>query len=711
VTTNRRTFLALGAAGTAGVAVAAAGCSPDQQPEPGPSSPSQADPSKAAAGEGLAAEVMADKPVLYLDFQDEADAKAPADRSGNEHKTVMHGPKWWPNDALAAAAPDAVGRAFYSGVSNDVAWIEVPKATALLANVAKTGVSVEMWLRQDEPNFNQCLLKLDSSTDETGWSFGLKQEGNGLVAEGPGYKNVTLETDELPGNWHHVAFTATQAGAVTGYLDGKPVGKGSIGAFVGKLSGVVVGMKKPGEGASLSGLWSHYAVYDRALSAERVAAHHGAGVDETDPAPRGVDWWYGGGEYYKQFTNAEVFTDTKRFPVSEWWMNAFDEDFPTEKKYADGAVVVDPQVTPEGPRKAGIWVIRTIDMPMTGKPGAETVGWLPEDEADMASEKMAKMEKAMKKVPKGYLAYSNFGTGVTISSIDRYRVRPLVDRPNLHQVSADLYSYCFSPKVCQQVEEAWGVPKEIARRAWIHGKTVERCRAFLTRPRPVWGLVALGHGGVTAPGEPGWSSVPSADEVEGAMMSCIIGGASGILLFPQTFPDTKKAPVWEAGKAYKAGDTVRDAKEEHRFWYARTDPKTGVDPTTVTDDTWLSWRPGVFGIRDKDHFARGVSDRVEQVKNRLQNHAEVFNSRSQHKRFHADLYTRWWPTTPDGYSYLLAMQDIHFDKGEYRYQLPEGVGATQVEVVDEDRTIEVSDGGFTDSFANEWEHHLYRWKA
>ena len=43
--------------------------------------------------------------------------------------------------------------------------------------------------------------------------------------------------------------------------------------------------------------------------------------------------------------------------------------------------------------------------------------------------------------------------------------------------------------------------------------------------------------------------------------------------------------------------------------------------------------------------------------------------------------------------------------------MPEGVDVSEVEVVDEDRTLKVSDGRFTDSFAHEWEHHLYRWKV
>ena len=72
---------------------------------------------------------------------------------------------------------------------------------------------------------------------------------------------------------------------------------------------------------------------------------------------------------------------------------------------------------------------------------------------------------------------------------------------------------------------------------------VERCRSFLTRPRPVWGVVATGHANVVQKGDAGWGSIPSADEVEGAIMSCLIAGATGILLFPQNFADGKPAPV------------------------------------------------------------------------------------------------------------------------------------------------------------------------
>ncbi|MEL4359256.1 MULTISPECIES: LamG-like jellyroll fold domain-containing protein [unclassified Luteococcus] len=721
MTTNRRTFLAIGAAGLAATTVV--GCTkdePEEQPSPSPSDPSSAggsagNPSGPAVKGSLKEAILADKPLLYLDFQDDSGAKAPADQSGHQRKTVMHGDKWWVNDALSTPAPNGVGRAFYSGLSNDTAWVEIPDAKDWLAEVPTTGVTVEMWLFQEEPNFNQALLAIPSDQDQVGWALGLERDGTGLAAEGPEYKGAHFKTARTTNQWHHYALTVTDKGGVNGYLDGKQVGTGNIGPYKGKVTGAAVGTRdvKKGTGASLSGQWSQYAIFGSPLPADRIKAHYDAAVAaNAQPVVRGVDAYFGGPEnYYKQFTNAEVLADATRFPVAEWWINGTVEELKQEKNYTHGGVVVDPKVTPEALQQSGMWAIRTTGMDMNGKAGAETVGWLPEDEADMDSVKMKKLEENLDKHPKGYLAYSNFGTGVTISSIDRYRVKPLIDRPDLHQVSADLYSYCVHPTMRSQVAKAWNLPEDVIRRAAAHGMVVERCRAFLSRPMPVWGVVAIGHANVVRKGEPGYGSVPTADEVEGALMSCITAGASGILIFPQTFADDKPAPIWKASETYKVGDTVRDSKEEYRFWYCRSEPKKGVDPREVTDDSWLSWRPGAFGVRNDGHYARGVSDRVKKVTARLQTLAPVLYSQSEPRTFHADLHTRYWPKAPDGHSYLIAMQRIQHEKGTYEFRLPEGVTPDQLEVMEENRTVAVKDGVFSDTFENEWEHHLYRWKS
>jgi hypothetical protein len=46
--------------------------------------------------------------------------------------------------------------------------------------------------------------------------------------------------------------------------------------------------------------------------------------------------------------------------------------------------------------------------------------------------------------------------------------------------------------------------------------------------------------------------------------------------------------------------------------------------------------------------------------------------------------------------------------GSKTFTLPAGVTATSVTVVGEDRTIPVSSGKFTDGFAAEYSHHVYK---
>ncbi|WP_236558373.1 hypothetical protein [Arthrobacter sp. 9V] len=62
----------------------------------------------------------------------------------------------------------------------------------------------------------------------------------------------------------------------------------------------------------------------------------------------------------------------------------------------------------------------------------------------------------------------------------------------------------------------------------------------------------------------------------------------------------------------------------------------------------------------------------------------------------------------DGNAYLFAGIGLNGATGSKRFTVPAGITGTQVEVVGEGRTIQISGGGFTDSFANEYSHHVYK---
>ncbi|MCF3138154.1 hypothetical protein LRQ04_02695 [Paenarthrobacter sp. AR 02] len=62
----------------------------------------------------------------------------------------------------------------------------------------------------------------------------------------------------------------------------------------------------------------------------------------------------------------------------------------------------------------------------------------------------------------------------------------------------------------------------------------------------------------------------------------------------------------------------------------------------------------------------------------------------------------------DGSAYLFAGIGLKGSTGSKTFTLPAGVTGTQVEVVGENRSISVQNGKFTDSFANEYTHHVYK---
>jgi hypothetical protein len=62
----------------------------------------------------------------------------------------------------------------------------------------------------------------------------------------------------------------------------------------------------------------------------------------------------------------------------------------------------------------------------------------------------------------------------------------------------------------------------------------------------------------------------------------------------------------------------------------------------------------------------------------------------------------------DGSAYLFAGIGLNGAPGSKTLTLPAGITGNQVEVVGEGRTIQVTEGKFTDSFANEYTHHIYK---
>ena len=96
--------------------------------------------------------------------------------------------------------------------------------------------------------------------------------------------------------------------------------------------------------------------------------------------------------------------------------------------------------------------------------------------------------------------------------------------------------------------------------------------------------------------------------------------------------------------------------------------------------------------------------RSAKVNAQVQALAPVLNTQSYAWTFGTGLETSL--KVYEGDAYVLAMTDG--GTGSRTFTLPSGVNGGTVEVVGENRTLPVTNGTFTDSFATEATHHVYR---
>lgn len=141
-----------------------------------------------------------------------------------------------------------------------------------------------------------------------------------------------------------------------------------------------------------------------------------------------------------------------------------------------------------------------------------------------------------------------------------------------------------------------------------------------------------------------------------------------------------------------------------------------IRPYEIEGAVWSSIIHGAAGIAYFQHSndstcgnyslmtCEAARNAVSEVNGQVQALAPVLNTQSFDWTFGAGLSTSL--KAKDGYAYVFAMTDG--GSGSRTFSLPTGVRADSVEVVDENRSIAVSNGGFTDTFDRESSHHIYR---
>lgn len=289
-------------------------------------------------------------------------------------------------------------------------------------------------------------------------------------------------------------------------------------------------------------------------------------------------------------------------------------------------------------------------------PGSNAIaGWLLADEIDMQvspREGFGVLRSASRKLPPddGRLVYNNFGKGVAFWNSEEAAARYVAEFQDV--VSADTYWFT-DDNICELGEGGGrrGVVKQPrCHLAANYGWTVRRVRRLLrpARGKPVWSFVEVGH----PFSEAHWPSITPA-QVRAATLSSLINGARGVVYFNHSFGGP--APTQHALRepAYAA---VRTVVTKTNALIRRLAPvlnapfADGLASTTAAVDTMAKYYHGNFYLFAGSRAAGRQSA------------------------------TFWMPC----------------------------VGDATATVIDEDRTIPVTDGAFTDTFADGNAVHIYR---
>jgi hypothetical protein len=390
-----------------------------------------------------------------------------------------------------------------------------------------------------------------------------------------------------------------------------------------------------------------------------VIARDGGSASTVGSGPvtlRPVD---GGPAYYARFPRSFP-ARASYFPIGVWLESVVSPDDVARDKRAGLNTYVGLTPNSRLPVVAahGMKVVAQYEdwVDRANAPGSSAIaGWLLADEIDMQvspREGFSELRSARRKLPPddGRLVYNNFGKGVAFWNSEAAAARYVGEFQDV--VSADTYWFTDG-SICGLGEGGGrrGVVKQ--RRCHLaanYGWTVRRVRRLL-RPahsKPVWSFVEVGH---PFP-EPRWPSIRPA-QVRAATWNGLIHGARGVIYFNHSFGGP--APTQHALRepAYAA---VRSVVTKTNALIRRLAPVLNAPfadrlaSTTGAIDTMAKYYRGDFYL-----FA-GSRDTGRQSA------------------------TFWTPC----------------------------VGNGTVRVIDEDRTIPLSDGAFTDTFADGNAVHIYR---
>lgn len=149
--------------------------------------------------------------------------------------------------------------------------------------------------------------------------------------------------------------------------------------------------------------------------------------------------------------------------------------------------------------------------------------------------------------------------------------------------------------------------------------------------------------------------------------------------------------------------------------YLTEDGARAISPDQIHGAVWNAIINGAAGIAYFQHnngtcgnyslvSCEASRAAVAEVNTQVEGLAPVLNTQSFDWSFGTGLATNL--KVHQGYAYVFAMAEG--GSGERTFTVPAGLRADAVEVLGENRTLALSQGTFTDGFAAEYTHHVYR---
>ena len=387
--------------------------------------------------------------------------------------------------------------------------------------------------------------------------------------------------------------------------------------------------------------------------------------------------WEGGPEYYSRFTKAAAgeWDDPSFFPIGVWYEGVYGQGDVDKDKGAglNTYVMLTSGSDMNLIERNGMYAMTSETRKDNG---AETTGWIINDEVDMwagagdatwtgkypgqgepcTSGKMDcgfdVMRKLKEDLPSGdgRMMYANFGKGVMFWHSDANSRKFVNDYTDV--VSNDIYWYT-DPNVCGSPSEgpSIGVTPQTCRRSANYGLTMDTMRNLDGadgKRQPVYAFVEVGH-----PFTESDSPTINADQIAGAVMSSLIHEARGVLYFNHNF----------------GGSCI----SQH----------------VLRDSCGAAIRPAVSTLN-----------------RRVTSLAPVLNTQSYQWVFNSAVDTML--KEKDGSYYVFAMPGRSGGTGEQKLTLPPGLTASSAEVLYENRSVPITGGALTDTFAKEFSYHIYK---